>query len=227
MEQWRTICHHYAQNQSQLIPWLSVLEAFGEAECPRGQRLYPEDFGFIDIFAQSVGEVTSLHISIVEAVSTEVDVPQAQMFARRFVSVIDILQQLAPNEPVAKMLLIGLVHRLQEILQANRDLALRVRAVVDFYYSQTAVLFHRTNQPKIGFPSLQNLLSVAKWRLVDEGIFYAHIKGNTDQGPVNINVLRIRNRRIWTRDFRNLEGDFAAQLRSLGCSIGVSGGFFL
>ena len=223
MRSWLQICHDYAQRESSVLPWLSVLDAFGQQNLDLGRDTQLQGLSFSDLFRRSVNQVEELSRSIVSAVSVEVDTAQAQMFSRRFLSVVDILQDLSCKNLVAKVLLVGLVHRLQDILLAKRNLALRVRAVVDFYYSQGALLFHRDEEA----PIIADLISKIHWSEVETGIFHGRICGSTRHGPVHINLLRIVNRRIFTRDFRDLSGDFASQLKHLGCAFGISGGFFL
>lgn len=217
MKDWLTICHHYA-TRMQILQWTSVLQAFGGAQ-GGSNRQYT---GFESLYAEVVKKVDDIAKQIVLHVSTEVDLPQAEMFSNRFLGVVEILRQ--EGHPAAKMFLIGLVLRTQEILCHGDSLALRVRAIVDFYYSQGARLAYCDNDT---VDSLEDLIDRVSWSNVEQGIIHGQLCGVTQNGPIYANILKLTERTIWPKDFRGLAGVFSSQLEKIGCAHGVSGGFFL
>lgn len=191
-----------------------VLRAFGPA---RPSEATPGEFSDLESWAR--GRVPSMRAEVVDALD-EIDRPQAELFARRFESVVAILSTLAT--PVAAVLRVGLICRVLEILAAPRPRALRVRAACDFYYSQAAVLRHGSDGPP-----LAQLLADPDWRELEPGLHHAHVRGPSQRGPVNLNLLRLDldGGRIRTVDCRGEPfADFVARRGALAA---VSGGFFL
>lgn len=156
---------------------------------------------------------------IVQVIGGEIDRPQAQMFARRFSAVDGILAGLATRSTEALLLRVGLHNRLRELLEQPGPRGMRVRALVDFYYSHGARLHHR--EPSA--PSLGERMALAVWRELAPGMEHALVEGPTSTGPVHINVLRTRG------PFRCIDarGRSSSDLVELGAVAWVSGGFFL
>lgn len=206
---WTTLCEQHAHDAEQCAP----LRAFQGAE----------EAGFASFGAlcdHAAALTQALPARIVSVLSAEVDQPQAEMFARRFRSVAGLIAALP--HPAARLLSIGLAMRAAEILGAPPPRALRVRAVVDFFYSQAAVLYHRRPEA----PSVAALVQAAVGRPVAPGILHTRVSGLTRQGPVHLNVLRARGARIETLDCRG-QGSLAQVVAAHGAVAGVSGGFFL
>jgi hypothetical protein len=167
-------------------------------------------------------EVTAQRLpgQIVSVLSGEVDAGQAALFARRFTSVWTLLSGM--SQPEAVLLAVGLVMRASEVLSAAPPRALRIRAVVDFFYSQAALLHHRAP----GAEPLDALVARSRRRAVADGIWHMRIVGRTDRGPVHANVLRVEGGRLETIDCRG-QGSLAEVVSQRGAAAGVSGGFFL
>lgn len=171
------------------------------------------------LFAHAERLAHTLPATVVEVLRGEIDVPQAEMFARRFLAVSRLLT--TSHVPQARLLHTGLVMRLAEVLEAPSPRALRVRAVADFFYSQAALLRHQNPHA----PPLQQLVQQVMWRTVAPGMQHAKIQGNTQQGPVHINVLRM-HARLETLDCRGM-GSLGQIVAQCGADAGISGGFFL
>ncbi len=158
---------------------------------------------------------------IVEVLDGEVDRDQAELFARRFLACAELLQRMGRGP--ARVLRIGLLTRIGEILKAAPPRAVRVRACVDFYTSHGSLLHHASP----GLPGLPEILGSCSWRRIEEGLDHVLVAASTDLGPVHVNLLRVRDRPLGVVDLRGADGDFATQVRARGALAGVSGGFFL
>lgn len=210
---WVEVCAEHAE-QNHLPPeTLEVLAAFAGTTSEIAG-------GFSALHERVRRRAPSLAGAIVAALNGEVDAAQASMFARRLASVDTLLSTL--TVPEAAVLRVGLVQRMDEVLTGRRPLALRVRALTDFYYSQAALLHHSTADQ----PSLSERAAGLTWRRVANGVDHSCITGLTDQGPVFANVLRVAGGRIAAADCRGA-GGLAALLERTGAVAGISGGFFL
>lgn len=192
---------------------MAVLSAFGG-----GSRCSAVDFD--TLHRESIAKVSETHRQIVAVLSGAVDQAQAELFARRFVSVDSLLEGL--SAPEAVILRVGLIQRMGEILACSPPSALRVRALVDFYYSRAALLHHRAP----GLPTLSQLAGEISWERTAAGIEHGCIAGRTDQGPVFANVLRVRGGRVAALDCRG-RGGLSKILDACGAVAAISGGFFL
>ena len=144
----------------------------------------------------------------------EVDRDQARMFERRYQAVC------ALEGPRAWQILRVVLHRrMAGILASPGSRAARVRALVDFYFGQAAVL--RWADPSL--PEAPDL--PVEWRTVAPGVAHCILDGRSAWGPVHINLLRLRNVRIDTLDCRG--HNFVDLITERGAIAGVSGGFFL
>jgi len=157
-----------------------------------------------------------LGADIVEVLSGEVDRKQAAMFVRRFDAVLRLL-----NELDLSVLKQGITHRAWEILHAPGPRAIRIRALVDFYWSQCAVERHRASDH---IPLLDML--PAPYHQVAPGIEHARLSGPTEYGPVRINLLRVTGRRMRAIDCRG-QGSLVEVADKADASAAISGGFFL
>lgn len=221
MTGWVERCAAFAAGSPEAQAVLPALEAFG-AGVPREGA---PPFAALDAAARDGVEARSL--AIVEAAAREVDRPQAEMFARRFRAVAALLGRLAQTRPAARVLRVGLDRRLGEILVDPRPRALRVRAAVDFYYSQAAVLHYAG----AGGASLGDLAGAATWRTLRAGVRHGVVQGRGVRGPVHVNVLRVEAgaARVSCTDCReDGEGVSLPEVaRAHGAVAAVSGGFFL
>lgn len=184
------------------------------------------------------GDFEALERAIVEPstdevardLAVEVDAEQARMFARRLEAVVHMLVSMA--DPTARMLAVGLRHRLRGILDGDRPRALRVRALADFYYSWAGRHRHLRLHEGHALPSVAALVDAARWQAVAPGIERATIDGLSSDGPVHVNLLRarvdaVRLQVIDCRDAVARGFPFADVVTSHGAVAGVSGGFFL
>ncbi|NOY25734.1 MAG: phosphodiester glycosidase family protein [Oligoflexia bacterium] len=153
----------------------------------------------------------------------EVDTAQAAMFARRLLAVMDSLG----NGAADRLLLALLRGRLGEILAGTRPVALRVRALIDFVYSQHARLMLGGRGP-----SPEDLLGTPDWVRHAPGVEQADVAGGTDLGPQRLHILRldpgkVRLRCVDRRDAVAVGQDLAAHSREVGAVAALSGGYFL
>lgn len=155
-----------------------------------------------------------------EVLSGEVDGAQAELFGRRFRSVVGLLDGM--TAPEARLLRVGLFRRAAQILDAPPPHALRVRALVDYVWSQAAVVQHR----RPGAPTVVALAATLRMEEVAPGVQHGTLEGLTEQGPVHVNVLRARSPRLRTLDARG-RGSLVELCAQHGAVAGVSGGFFL
>lgn len=209
---WPLLCAARAAEQSLPPERCAPLAAF----CGAAERPF-HDFNHLREHVHAQAGV--LPKVVVSQLSDEVDGKQAALFSRRFVDVRRLLAGMSSTE--AQLLEIGLVMRTAEILAGPGPRALRVRAVVDFFYSQAALLHH--HHPDA--PTLQSLVDDARWTVTAPGIAHARLAGLTRQGPVHINVLRVRGR-LRTIDCRG-QGSLPQVVARHGADAGISGGFFL
>lgn len=192
---------------------MAVLSAFGGSSSGSAVN-------FDTLYRDSIAKAAGTHRQIVAVLSGAVDQAQAELFARRFVSVDALLGRL--STPEAIILRVGLVQRMGEILTCAPPSALRVRALVDFYYSRAALLHHRAP----GLPTLSQLAGEISWTVAASGIEHGCISGQTEQGPVFANVLRIRAGHVAALDCRG-RGGLPEILEACGAVAAISGGFFL
>lgn len=164
--------------------------------------------------------------------AAEIDGEQASMFARRSLALQIILDELSPKDPGARVLRAGFAARLAEIVESSPS-ALRVRAIIDFYYSQAGIRHHRMlSSSAEALPTLRGLVEQTQWRKVQRGLFHRAITGMTQKGPVNLNALRFDRGRFSFEalDFRDdvaTGSTFAKTLERSAAVAGFSGGFFL
>ena len=241
---------------------LSVLRSFGADDAPGPPTLDPDDGG-----RTTAGGISD---QIREGLAAEIDDDQARMFARRFVSVSQLLSgggkcgsesarehdidppaaDVPSKVDVGALLRLALHRRAVQILSAPADRgakALRIRALVDFVWSQSLVL-GKGAEERGGCPSLIELVrssgpagdeTSSAYEEFAPGFRHATIAGQTsDFGPVHVNVLRIspgcaRMRCVDARTVPNAATgaagctDLVQLARQSGALAAVSGGFFL
>ena len=198
---WQDRCAELVADEGLDPSVLAVLQAFGG----RAQGPTPP---------LEALEVDPSTVAVARVLADEVDADQAALFQRRFRACAELLR------PISRVLRIGLLTRVREILEAPGPRALRVRACVDFYTSQGAVLRHAAP----GMPRLVDL--EPSWREVAPEVEHALLEEKTAVGPVHINLLRIGDARLQVADLRGT-ADFAAEVSARGAVAGISGGFFL
>lgn len=160
-----------------------------------------------------------------ELLSSEVDSHQASMFGRRFDSVSTLLS--SRGTPTSDLLRLGLHRRAAQILDVDPPpRALRIRALVDFVWSQSMVL---DGPDRSAEPTLEELASRLVTEDVGHGVEYGLISGPSREGPVHVNVLRIPPRavRVVAVDARSETTDLPSLAAKRGAIAAISGGFFL
>jgi hypothetical protein len=183
------------------------------------ERLVPE-------LQEKIAETLRSHLA------AEIDEAQASMFARRGSAVQAILNELATVDPAARMLRVAFAARLNEMVGCS-PAALRVRAIIDFYFSQAGILHHRSRvESGEELPTLRGLVEASVWKKVQRGLFRRTVSGMTRKGPVNLNALRFDRGRFTfaALDCRADIGadlSFAQTVERKGGVAGFSGGFFL
>ncbi len=187
----------------------------------------------LDAFGAQAGSMESAPVvtgeALIERLASEVDRPQATLFANRAASLTQILAGLAPRSPVAELLATGLAGRLAEVSAAGDRRAVRVRALIDFYYSQAAMLQH-VELASVTPPTLSERVSQLSWRSVRPGFRTASLCGPSAVGPLRIQLLEVdlsAGVEVRAADLRSEDGDLAAAARARGAVAAVSGGFFL
>ena len=124
--------------------------------------------------------------------------------------------------PEARLLRVALDRRGAQILSEPGPRALRVRALVDYLWSQAAVLEHRRPDA----PTLEELVAGLVTREVAPGLWHGTLAGRTRGGPVHLNVLRARAPRLRCLDARG-QGSLVELAAAQGAPAAISGGFFL
>ncbi len=225
---WLTICHEVARCHEVGTEIVAVLSAFPPRQGLAGPVSAPD---FAGLEALLPGLRANLLDRLETHLAQEVDAPQAAMFTRRFAAVLQVLDQLALADIAGRLLRVGMVLRLDEMMAAAPT-ALRVRALIDFYYSQAGILHHATPRGQSRPPTLLELAKKTPWTKVERGLYRRTIDGMTRKGPVHISALRFdRGRfRFSARDLRPDIGAglaFQESVAAAGAVAGFSGGYFL
>ena len=233
---WLVACRTLAGQNDLSSQYVRALDAFGISETSSPAPTPPLPPEAVEAAFREHEEATdrifsSLQARVIRGVAREVDSEQARMFARRLKAVEKLLADLCTTAPEARILRVGLAHRIDEILATECRTALRVRAAVDFYYSQASMLrFQQVGTaPATTRPTLRELTLKMKWRRVERGLLHGRIAGITRNGPVHINVLKADRARVRFRslDCRSTTLDFPDFVQSQGALAGISGGYFL
>ncbi len=227
---YQTLWSEYAAKAELEDRWLGILDAFDDGDAP----VAPGDGSFAGLEAAQEGRLADLPGEIARCLADEVDGDQAAMFSRRFHAVASLLLRQREVHPAARLLQSGLTARADGLLAAPAPRALRIRSLVDFYYTAAAVLHHGARLSAAGQTprSVRALIEDAPWTKVSKGLFRRHIVGDGPQGPLHINALRFDRARFSFR-VRDLatagtsREPFGEVTREAGAIAGVSGGFFL
>ncbi|MCB9692199.1 MAG: phosphodiester glycosidase family protein [Alphaproteobacteria bacterium] len=214
MSDWVALCRERAREAGLPAATAHLLDAFDRRPLPVRQDTWPA------LLEACRADLPDLAARVRGHLAQEVDAAQAAMFARRLTSVAGLLEEL--GEPVGSLFIVGLVRRVTEVLADQAPRALRVRAVVDYFYSRAAVELHADGP---GRPYAE-LLDAVRWADVGPGVRHALLDGPGPLGPLHVNLLAVRDRRLHAVDDRPT-GDLVARVRAEGAMAGVSGGFFL
>lgn len=222
---WTRICEDFARRTGIPDHEVALIDAFGAVGEARSVGGLPD---FSDLETRLDATCNTLPADIATRLSGEVDPDQAAMFGRRFHAVSEVLRRLASTRPLARVLRVALACRTREVIVGEPPRALRVRALVDFYYSQAAVLHHQRDGEVPSPP--EEHAGRAQWEPVVPGLALARILGPSTRGPLHAHALRVRGLPIQTRDIRGEGGggaSFTDVVRARGAVAGVSGGYFL
>lgn len=228
---WIDVCAAFGRGHGVAIDELvAVLRAF-DAPFPRGGPPPPPEQPWSASFEalERASCAAPLADAVVDDLALDVDRGQAELFARRVLAVDGFLA--ASGDPMARLLRVGLRHRLAGILAASRPHATRVRALADFYYSHGCRHRHRIGATA-GLPEVVDAVADLRWRAVCDGLEHAEIDGRFASGPTHVNLLRVDPRRIDLevadlRDAAHAGVSFAASVAGAGAIAATSGGFFL
>ena len=161
---WKRACRDFGVREGVDEVWLRRLDAFGRPEELGTDRLPVGEAGAFEAVEETVvGKAMGLAEQVPDRLKAEVDAHQAELFARRLVSVQRLLDGLAPVSATARILRVGMNERVDQILGVTRPSgsrpprALRLRAVVDYYFSLAAVLHHAQRRGREGVRSSTNL----------------------------------------------------------------------
>lgn len=223
MRTWLSAVHTFAREHAVDRGVLGALQAYGRG----GERPFAGDFCALEGPLDAV--VVDLCRRIRQELVPEVDAHQAEMFAERFRSVDRLLAEEA--DAGSRVLRVGLVERLRQVLdEGGETRALRVRGVVDFFYSQAALHWHAREDGEA--PALSEWASQVVFREVRHGVDRASLVGSTVRGPQHIQILRVQPGvadldvvdawKAW-----GPEQDLLARVDAAGALAAFSGGFFL
>ena len=227
-----------------------VLRAFGKEDddAPGPSNLDPDAMNIT---------ADALQTRITKELLDEIDEDQARMFGRRFSSVSTLLLEEKEGDAAAtkdgnqvvtttkQLLRLALHRRTVQILSTNDPIlsqrkALRIRALVDFIWSQSPVLGLKDDPNNVGLPSLTELVekyelqscTSTKYNEFVPGFYHATISDvSSDFGPVHINILRIDMKKSSCQmkclDARNNNTDLSTLAKEMGAVAAISGGYFL
>lgn len=205
--------------------WGDALLAFPQdaaaCSCPTSQGARPD----------AGAALAAVRAQAAQVLGEAVDAAQAAMFLRRFEGVARWLGQLSATRPEAALLRLGLCERGREILADRREVALRFRALTDFYFSQAGLLHHGVGE-RTDLPAVADLLRAIQWRPVGEGLAHGRVDGPSAWGPVHANLLRCEagaarlEVRIWSHEDATASA-LAMKANGAGALAAISGGFFL
>jgi len=219
-ENWRDEAAAYARKHGLSARWTRALAAFAPQDVHVATDR-PE--------IRAAQDEVALGDCLERMLGRDVDVAQAAMFRRRFDAVTAWLSDLADEHPEATLLVMGLLGRVREILACPYDRVLRVRSLVDFYYSQAGLLAHGVGPDS---PPAASLFRDPRWSDIAAGLQIATLDGFTDSGPQIAHAMRIDPAHVdlVARVFTDEEAHSAAfgpRTAQLGAIAATSGGFFL
>jgi len=224
---WTTACAAFVSERGLPPRLLKAVAAFG-ALAPGSELPAP---AFADVERAAEALAGGLPSRVQAAASREVDEAQAAMFGRRCGAVLTLLEQVARRLEAGRLLRTAFVARLDELLAAEAA-AIRLRALIDFCYSQAAVLHHTEADGTGKLPAPWELVQRSRWKRLARGLFSLAIEGMTRRGPTRMSLLRFDRFRFTFRclDARDASGE-GAVLEELAGTCGavaaLSGGFFL
>jgi hypothetical protein len=205
----------------------ALLDAFAVPH-PRGGPPAPAERPWSADFAALARDTTMpAREQVAASLREDVDAAQAELFVRRVLAVDDFLG--ARDQVEARVLQVGLRHRLAGILAAARPHASRVRALADFYSSIGCRLAHRH---LAGARARHDALASLRWHTIGDGLARAELGGDFREGPTHVNLLRVDPRRVRI-DAVDCREDvarglaFADTVARAGALAATSGGFFL
>lgn len=215
---WLEVVERFAHATGTPASTLAALHAFGGGEASSG----PADFAELEASIEATLERQRVRIPAL--LTGEIDAEQAAMFARRFMAVASVLAEQSRALIDARVLRIGLVRRMEEVLDAPGPRALRVRALADFYYSHAAVLHHQGQSAPV---AMKDAATRLRWRDVAPGIRHGLLVGPGPRGPLHVNVLRLQDVRLRCVAVPRDGRAFERYVDDSGATTAISGGFFL
>jgi hypothetical protein len=225
---WLDAVECFARAQGLAEEHVAVLRCFAGPE-PRGGPLPPPEEPWEGDFAGLERlRLREPLAGLADHLDPEVDRAQAELFARRLYAIDTAIAGL--GDDVGRLLRVGLRQRVRGIVAAPSGRATRIRALADFYFSHASLHLHRRSRTP--GPTVEQLAGAASWRGVAPGVEHALLAGQSDMGPLHVNLLRVdpRQARLEVEDCREVvrRGEsFVSHVQARGAIAGVSGGFFL
>jgi hypothetical protein len=230
MKTWFELCQEFSEQESIEPRWVECLQSF--AITSGHDPLHCTSFESLeDLLSRIWG---TLPRRIETEICTEVDAPQAALFVRRMKTVVSVLERQAAAHSTGRLLLAGLLSRLLEIVEGTAGLprALRVRAAVDFFYSQAALMHHCSRVPQDKIRPWSRGTEDIEFKTLRNHIEHGCIVAQTALGPQRINLLRAgqgtlhmeavnRSKQILQRI------GLAQEAQERKALVAISGGFFL
>ena len=194
---WLTTVRRFAREQKISDRQVRQLEAFGwvgEVDTSTGDE---GTFEALEAWSDSFQYLAAEEIG--SALKDEVDVAQAKLFGRRVQGVLEFMDALRGRSAWVRILRVALSHRLPEVLDVSHPpadkppRALRVRAIADYYFSLTAVEYHRLESMTEGREpvSVAHMVNEMEWREVELGLWESTLEGLTEEGPFRASLLRL------------------------------------
>lgn len=238
---WKRECAAWATGRGIPSEWLQVLEAFCGSQEQVARALDPLSGGQFEVVERAAEqESRQLFAKVVRSVSREVNEGQAELFARRVLSVVAFLETLLEVSARARVLRVALIERIRQILEEEEQppilppKALRVRAAADYFYSMAAVEHHRIRRQASGETtrSFAEVVERASWNAVSPSVRWCRLEGQLVQGPFQASILDLDPQcvRFVAADRRAecVRGvSLVETVRKCGALGAVSGGFFL
>jgi hypothetical protein len=226
---WLDCCEAFARREGIATDFLAILHAF-DRPWPRGGPAVPNEQSFAGSFDDFETQLLADEPwpLVTETLTGEVDANQAAMMARRARAVDTLLSSMKGAK--ARLLRVGMRHRLKCMLEGSAPRVLRIRALADFYYSHGGRVAHQKDSRRA--PSLSGHVTTMTWDETSPGIQFGRIAGPSTLGPLHINILKIdlaqvRLSVVDCRPWIEAGDGFEAYVRRTRVDAAVSGGFFL
>jgi hypothetical protein len=176
-------------------------------------------------FSELEGEAETLlprlAARIEQRLAGELDAAALARIRRRFLELDAGLASLSLGE--ARILRVGLVFRMAEVLERAHRRRSRVRDLIDFYFCRGATLRHRRPGQASVFEAARSL----RWRALGSGVWGATLRGRFREGPLTVRLLRLRDHRFEPLLFAEGCADLPRLASERGARVATSSGYIL